>query len=81
MSDDDDPDFLLTPTAERILSDYLWAQAVILTSATVATVGTGLTIPLAFVSDSILHPTNKERIFLSMLGRWVEPCRYYVDLF
>lgn len=34
-----------------ILSDYLWARAVVLTSATIATVGLGLTIPLAFISD------------------------------
>jgi solute carrier family 35, member F5 len=36
---------------DNVLSDYLWARAVILTSATVATVGLGLTIPLAFLSD------------------------------
>ena len=34
---------------DNALSDYLWVRAVILTSATVATVGTGLTIPLAFL--------------------------------
>jgi len=39
---------------DNVLSDYLWARAVILTSATVATVGLGLTIPLAFVSDWML---------------------------
>lgn len=36
---------------DNALSDYLWLRAVILTSATVATVGMGLTIPLAFLSD------------------------------
>ena len=36
---------------DNVLSDYLWARAVILTSATVATVGLALTIPLAFLSD------------------------------
>jgi solute carrier family 35 protein F5 len=36
---------------DNVLSDYLWLRAVILTSATVATVGLGLTIPLAFLSD------------------------------
>jgi solute carrier family 35, member F5 len=36
---------------DNVISDYLWLRAVILTSATVATVGLGLTIPLAFVSD------------------------------
>ena len=39
---------------DNVLSDYLWARAVILTSATVATVGLGLTIPLAFLSDIVL---------------------------
>jgi solute carrier family 35 protein F5 len=39
---------------DNVLSDYLWARAVILTSATVATVGLGLTIPLAFCSDWIM---------------------------
>lgn len=36
---------------DNVLSDYLWARAIILTSATVATVGLGLTIPLALLSD------------------------------
>ena len=39
---------------DNVLSDYLWARAVVLTSATVATVGLGLTIPLAFLSDWML---------------------------
>lgn len=39
---------------DNVLSDYLWARAVVLTSATVATVGLGLTIPLAFLSDVAL---------------------------
>lgn len=39
---------------DNVLSDYLWARAVVLTSATVATVGLGLTIPLAFLSDWLL---------------------------
>jgi len=37
-----------------VLSDYLWARSVVLTSATVASVGLGLTIPLAFASDVLL---------------------------
>jgi len=37
---------------DNVLSDYLWARAIILTSATVATVGLGLTIPLALLSDA-----------------------------
>lgn len=44
---------------DNVLSDYLWLRAVILTSATVATVGLGLTIPLAFASDIVFwHKTN-----------------------
>mmetsp|Transcript_13435 Transcript_13435/g.28155 ORF Transcript_13435/g.28155 Transcript_13435/m.28155 type:complete len:438 (-) Transcript_13435:420-1733(-) len=38
----------------NVISDYLWARSVVLTSATVATVGLGLTIPLAFASDVFL---------------------------
>eukprot|EP00980_Cylindrotheca_fusiformis_P004975 scaffold1054_cov124-Cylindrotheca_fusiformis.AAC.15 len=43
---------------DNVLSDYLWARAVVLTSATVATVGLGLTIPLAFLSDVLLGRPN-----------------------
>jgi solute carrier family 35, member F5 len=39
---------------DNVLSDYLWLRAVILTNATTATVGLGLTIPLAFASDVLL---------------------------
>jgi solute carrier family 35 protein F5 len=43
---------------DNVLSDYLWLRAVILTSATVATVGLGLTIPLAFASDFVLGKSS-----------------------
>ena len=52
---------------DNVLSDYLWARAVVLTSATVATVGLGLTIPLAFVSDWIMGHANVATI-QSVLG-------------
>ena len=39
---------------DNVLSDYLWAQAVLLTSPAVATVGMSLTVPLAIVSEAIL---------------------------
>jgi solute carrier family 35, member F5 len=39
---------------DNVLSDYLWLRAVMLTNATTATVGLGLTIPLAFASDVFL---------------------------
>jgi solute carrier family 35 protein F5 len=38
----------------NVLSDYLWARSIVLTSPTVATVGLSLTIPLAFLSDFLL---------------------------
>jgi len=39
---------------DQVISDYLWARAVVLTSPTVATVGMSITIPLAFISDLVL---------------------------
>jgi len=39
---------------DNVVSDWLWAQSVILTSATVATVGMCLTVPIAFSSDFLL---------------------------
>eukprot|EP00980_Cylindrotheca_fusiformis_P016730 scaffold5033_cov138-Cylindrotheca_fusiformis.AAC.1 len=42
---------LLAKGLHNVLSDYLWARAVMLTSATVANVGLGISIPMAFVSD------------------------------
>ncbi|CAH0483009.1 unnamed protein product [Peronospora belbahrii] len=46
---------------DNVLSDYLWARAVLLTSPTVATVGLSLTVPLAIVADfwfQNMPPTN-----------------------
>ena len=43
---------------DNVLSDYLWAKAVVLTTPTVATIGLSLTIPLAVLSDWILHHTT-----------------------
>mmetsp|Transcript_8367 Transcript_8367/g.16064 ORF Transcript_8367/g.16064 Transcript_8367/m.16064 type:complete len:551 (+) Transcript_8367:99-1751(+) len=39
----------------NVVSDYLWARAVVLTTPTIATVGLSLTIPLAFLSDAFFH--------------------------
>lgn len=38
-----------------VLSDYLWARSVVLTSPTVATIGMSITIPLAMISDLIIQ--------------------------
>jgi solute carrier family 35 protein F5 len=46
---------ILNGLCNSVLSDYLWARAVVLTSPTVATIGVSITIPLALVSDFLLH--------------------------
>lgn len=48
---------LLNGICNNVLSDYLWARAVVLTSPTVATIGMSITIPLAMVSDGLLQGT------------------------
>jgi solute carrier family 35 protein F5 len=45
---------ILKGLLDNVLSDYLWARAVILTSATVASVSVGLTIPMAFFADLVM---------------------------
>ena len=45
---------ILKGLLDNVLSDYLWARAVVLTSATVASVGVGLTIPMAFAADWVM---------------------------
>lgn len=52
---------LLKGLLDNVLSDYLWARAVILTSATVASVGVGLTIPMAFVADWIMGSSSNDK--------------------
>ena len=39
----------------NVISDYLWARSVVLTSSTVATVGLSITIPMAMVADFLVH--------------------------
>jgi solute carrier family 35 protein F5 len=46
---------LLKGLFDNVLSDLLWARAIQLTSPTVATVALSLTIPIAMLSDLILH--------------------------
>lgn len=48
---------VLSGLADNVLSDYLWARSVLLTSPTVATIGMSITIPLAMISDSLLAGT------------------------
>ncbi|CAJ1962111.1 unnamed protein product [Cylindrotheca closterium] len=61
---------------DNVLSDYLWARSVILTSATVANVGLGMTIPMAFVCDIAMGQPDVLNIMsicgaLSVLGGFV----------
>lgn len=42
---------------DNVLSDVLWAKAIHLTSPTLATVALSLTIPIAMLSDFIIHGT------------------------
>lgn len=42
---------------DNVLSDYLWAKAVLYTTPTVATVGLSITIPMALLTDFWLHGT------------------------
>ena len=45
---------LLKGMADNVLSDTLWAKAVMLTSPAAATVGLSLTVPLAMASELLL---------------------------
>jgi hypothetical protein len=47
---------VLKGLVDNVLSDYLWARAVLLTSPAVATVGLSLTIPMAIASELLLPP-------------------------
>lgn len=39
---------------DNVLSDYLWAKAVLLTTTTVASAGLAIQVPLAAIVDSIM---------------------------
>lgn len=49
---------LLKGIFDFVLTDYLMFRAVILTNATIATVGLGLTVPLAFAADFVMDKAN-----------------------
>lgn len=53
---------------DNVLSDYLWARAICLTSATVASVGIGLTIPLALLSDIFIMNEHSVLNITSIFG-------------
>lgn len=45
--------FFLTGLLDNVLSDYLWAKAVLLTTTTVATAGLTIQVPIAAVVDTL----------------------------
>ena len=51
--------FIMSGLLDNVLSDYLWAKAILLTSTTVATAGLAIQVPLAAVVDSLTgHAPN-----------------------
>mmetsp|Transcript_22472 Transcript_22472/g.32802 ORF Transcript_22472/g.32802 Transcript_22472/m.32802 type:complete len:387 (-) Transcript_22472:38-1198(-) len=57
---------LLGSIFNNVISDYLWARSVVLTSPTIATVGLSITIPLALTSDFIFF--SKVPTYMSVSG-------------
>jgi len=53
---------VLSGLCDNVLSDYLWARSVVLTSPTVATIGMSVTIPLAMLSDSLLNHSQQDAV-------------------
>eukprot|EP00597_Dinobryon_sp_UTEXLB2267_P010065 CAMPEP_0170099532 /NCGR_PEP_ID=MMETSP0020_2-20130122/1088_1 /TAXON_ID=98059 /ORGANISM="Dinobryon sp., Strain UTEXLB2267" /LENGTH=165 /DNA_ID=CAMNT_0010322193 /DNA_START=645 /DNA_END=1142 /DNA_ORIENTATION=+ len=53
---------VLSGLCDNVLSDYLWARSVVLTSPTVATIGMSITIPLAMLSDSLLNHAQQDAV-------------------
>ena len=53
---------VFTGIFDYVVSDYLWARAIVLTTPTVATVGLSITIPMAFVADALLNGYNSESL-------------------
>ena len=60
---------------DYVISDYLWARAIILTTPTVATVGLSITIPLAFLGDILLHGYNRISAF-AIVGSLLVMCGF-----
>jgi len=54
---------MCTGLFDYVVSDYLWARAIILTTPTVATVGLSITIPLAFLGDILLNGYSRITTF------------------
>jgi len=56
---------LLTLTGfVNILSDYLWARSILLTSPLIASVGLCLTIPLALLADFLFSHVNESYLYI-----------------
>ncbi|XP_073131857.1 thiamine-repressible mitochondrial transport protein THI74-like [Henckelia pumila] len=55
---------LLNGLVGSVLSDYLWALAVVWTTPLVATLGMSLTIPIAMVADMLVHGRRYSAIYI-----------------
>lgn len=55
---------LLNGLVGSVLSDYLWALAVVWTTPLVATLGMSLTIPIAMVADMLVHGRHFSAIYI-----------------
>ncbi|XP_073275105.1 thiamine-repressible mitochondrial transport protein THI74-like [Primulina huaijiensis] len=55
---------LLNGLVGSVLSDYLWALAVVWTTPLVATLGMSLTIPIAMVADMLVHGRHYSAIYI-----------------
>lgn len=61
---------------DNVVSDYFWARAVLMTSPTVATLGLSFTIPVALLSDLLLHETVPQP--LAVVGAMMVICGFWI---
>ncbi|CAM9559225.1 unnamed protein product, partial [Ectocarpus fasciculatus] len=66
---------VLKAVMDNVISGLLWSRAILLTTPTVATVGCSLTIPIAFVSDFVMH--GKVPNPLAVLGAFLVVGGFY----
>ena len=53
---------ILKGLLDNVLGDYCYARAVVLTSATVASVGLGLQVPMAFLGDILFMGRSADQV-------------------
>lgn len=55
---------LINAAFGSVLSDYLWAKSVVLTSALAATIGLALSVPFSLVFDTVVHKMKLTPVYL-----------------